>query len=203
MDIDQLRAWVRDELGPADRRAVTRWMIRNTDPTVPGLLTALIREWEEERADEALLARRPAATRLVEAWKWLLDLGGAGLALPPGTPAGLGLMAATTANPDPLVARPLDDAPDQVDLEVWLAKDHWMALFATPDGGEAVTVVAPAARSAGPQPPIRYAADPQDERTTFWLFVGTFPPPGDVDRALLLARSGGLEVHAIRWWPEV
>jgi len=51
--IDQLRKWVRDELPSNVRREVGRWLLRAADPAVPGIVQGLIREHEEEIANES------------------------------------------------------------------------------------------------------------------------------------------------------
>jgi hypothetical protein len=70
-----LRAWVRKELPPEERREVTRWMIRCTDPALPLILHGMVRELEESPVDAALAAMGRVWSQIVEGWNQLVDLG--------------------------------------------------------------------------------------------------------------------------------
>ena len=69
MTEETLRRWVRGQLPPAERREVSRWMLRCTDPELPELLQALTREARDEARDADLIAQGRGA--LVRAWRAL------------------------------------------------------------------------------------------------------------------------------------
>jgi hypothetical protein len=59
MDCDTLRAWVRGTLPLERRREVGRYLLRCSDPALPGILRGLIQEHElEQRARAWLRGRR-------------------------------------------------------------------------------------------------------------------------------------------------
>lgn len=199
MEIDRLRAWVRRDLPPKERRQVTRWLLRNADPSIPDLVQGLIREWEEEQADARVVARRPAAAAILDAWRWMLEQGRTALALDGDTIPGLVLQSDEEDAPEALVVR---DGKEDVQVEVWLDRACFVAVFVTPDGrDEVVTLIPPTPLAAGQQAPRHWRPEPEDGRTTFWLVQGPTPPPDSLVEALDLVRSGVLDAMAVRWWP--
>lgn len=196
MELERLRSWVRGELGPRDRRDVTRWILRTTDHRLPGVLTALTREWEEEQADQKLLDRRADRAWLVDAWQWALRQGAAALSVDVDATPGLQLLDTSEDVPDPLTVQEV--GPDRVDVTVHLQASASFTVFAAPDGGEVVRLIGQDT-AEGAQRPFGYQSDPGDGRTTFWLFVGGVPTT--IEDALAAARTGALTAHAVRWWP--
>jgi len=68
MNEQTLRAWVRGELSAPERRDVTRWIIRCSDPQLPAVLEGLAVEARESSAERAW-------SELTEAFYRLLDQG--------------------------------------------------------------------------------------------------------------------------------
>lgn len=85
-----LRAWVRGELAADERREVTRWLVRCTDPRLGPLLVGL--------AEEARLERRTAWDDVRDAFFALLDAGRAALA---GPDLAAAVTAEVSADPSP------------------------------------------------------------------------------------------------------
>jgi hypothetical protein len=59
MDCDDIRAWVRGTLDPERRREVGRYLLRSSDPRIPGIVQGLIREHERELRSHGRAIRRP------------------------------------------------------------------------------------------------------------------------------------------------
>lgn len=202
MNVDLLRGWVRDELDPATRREVGRWMLRAQDPELPGILQGFVREHEEELADAAFAARWPDRGFLVELWRRMLDAGRAGVeALGSPALAGGAVLGAGVTETG-LCFRAVDD---EVVVDITLAgEQRLVAVLATTDRGDEHVLFGPRELSSGTYMTVaRWAPEAEDGRVTVWL--ATVPVGGDVgalrtvQAAATSARTGTAELVAARW----
>ncbi len=164
MTEDRLRAWVRGELSGEERREVTRWLVRCTDPRLPALLQGMLREQRDEAADAQLAARGPVWSRLTEAWQRLVEAGEAIVVLPEPT------LVLASADADPLR---LEERDGEL---VAVGEIDEGAIFLTDDTGRSELLVGP---GRGPlSVPIPAALGP---RATLWLTEG---PAQDLNEAI-------------------
>ena len=170
MTEDRLRSWVRGELSGEDRREVTRWLVRCTDPRIPALLQGMLREQRDEVADRQLSARGPVWTRLTEAWQRLLEAGEAFAAPPEPT------LVLASADTDPLR---LEEQDGQLRV---VGNTDGGALFLTDDTGRSELLAGP-----GPGPLTAPVPANLGPRPTLWLTAGS---EHDLSRAT--------PVHALR-----
>ncbi len=156
MTEDRLRAWVRGELSGEERREVTRWLVRCTDPRLPALLQGMLREQRDEAADAQLAARGPVWSRLTEAWQRLVEAGEAIVVLPEPT------LVLASADADPLRLEERDGELVAVgDIDEG-------AIFLTDDTGRSELLVGP-----GPGPLEAAIPAARASRATIWLTRGT------------------------------
>ena len=202
MNIDLLRRWVRDELDPATRREVGRWMLRSQDPALPGILQGLVREHEADLADAVFAARWPDRGFLVDLWRRMLDAGRAGVeAL--GSPAlAGGAVLGAGANETSLGFRAVDG---EVVVDITLAgEQRLVAVLATTDRGDEHLLFGPRDLPSGTYMAVaRWVPEVEDGRVTVWL--ATTPVGGDVDALRTVQAveaslcSGTAELVAARW----
>ena len=178
MDEATLRSWVRGELDKTRRREVTRWMLRCDDPRLPDVLSGLITEWEEEQADERLLARLPGLGWLTEAWERLLDAGAATFQPP------VAALATLAGAGDELV---LVRGDEGVYPLLTLDGAAEVAAWVTDDADGVTLLEPPRPRPAGRHALAAWRADPDDGRVRFWVAVGAGVPQ-DLEEALATQR---------------
>jgi hypothetical protein len=200
MTEDIIRRWMRGDLRGAERRDVTRWVVRCTDPDLAVLLHGLSLEITDEARDAALNARGPFWARLSDAWRSLLDAGRAQATL--GLDAGLVLARAT----DDAKAATLTLLRDSTGVVATFRPDparassRTVVMVVTDDGG---TVQRLAVQGDG----IAWVArlpEPLGDRTTVWAALS--PPslrqddPTAEFEAMIAA--AGADVWASRILPE-
>jgi anti-sigma factor RsiW len=194
MTEEKLMRWVRGELSGADRREVSRWLVRCTDPRLGPLLAGMVQEARDEAADRALAARGGAWPRLIEAWSQLLELGRAGLS------GGLegGLVLATDGQQEaPLSLQP---DGDQVAAVVVVPEGAEAALFLTADDGSVEQIWGPTTPTGRVTIPLPTAPG---ERATIWLLWGSWiPSAAPIDTLLRALDREDTEARAIRLVPE-
>ncbi len=178
-----LRRWVRGELAPGERREVSRWIVRCTDPNLGPLLHGLAIEATEERADAALSARGGPWRRLVASWRALVDAGLAELS----TGAEPSLILADLGVEDAGPALRLVERDGALFAALRLREELAEApvtLFLSDDDGrvEVLTSAEVGDERLAPLP------DPLGPRATIWAVLDPVAV-GDGDPALLLAAA--------------
>lgn len=191
MTEETLRRWVRGQLPPAERREVSRWMLRCTDPELPELLQALTREARDEAQDADLIAAGREA--LVRAWRALLAAGQAGLSV--GEAPALVLAGVGPGAPPPLLSLRVEG--DRLRLDLHLPEAAEVALWASRDLGPPQALLSPRPLASGPHA-NRVSIDASADRLTLWLLRGAGLPE-TLEEAL---EAPGVEVTALRWLPE-
>ncbi len=175
MTEERLRAWVRGELAGEERREVTRWLVRCTDPRIPSLLQGMLREQRDEAADARLGSRGPLWSTLTDAWRRLIEAG-----------------EALTTGPEPALVPAGVEALEPLRLEerqgelLVVADTDGGALFLTDDTGRVD-------RLAGPGAGELIARVPEElgPRPTVWLTAGPEPDLG----AATLVRALRIEIE--------
>lgn len=181
MTEEMLRRWASGELDPTERRAVTRWVVRCTDPDLPVVLHGMLRESRESTADAALRQVDALWGRLVDAWGALLDAGQAEWTVPEG-----GLVLASVGGPWVRI----DDGPTVV-VE---PTDDEVVLYLTDDRPMVQRLHGPGAAPTG-----QIALPTPDGRTTLWAIRGAGLPRRPDAREELLAALDVGTVVALRW----
>jgi hypothetical protein len=202
VNIDMLRRWVRNELAPAERREVGRWMLRCPDPALPEVLYGLVREHEEELADLSLRERAPARSFVIDLWRRLLDGGHATIEAlrPPAVAGGPVLGPAATAN-----GIAFREVQGEVVVDLLIAEmDRRVAVLATSDLGDEHLLLEPAELAAGRYADVaRWTPDPAEGRVTLWLVLAATAIDPDAMRSLTdverLVARGAASVVAARW----
>ena len=201
MDIESLRRWVRRELPPDERREVGRWMLRSTDPDLPGILQGLVREHEDELADAAVALRKPSWAVVLELWRTLQQTGQTIVeALRPPDLAG-GAVLAPSAQGAALSFR-RDSGEVVVDLV--LQDRARVALFGTTDQPEEFLLMSPTVLEPGPHVDVtRWTPEDADGRVTLWLVMAEPQDPelrfDRLAEVVALHRAGTVEILAGRW----
>lgn len=188
MNETDLRRWVRGELPPEERRAVSRWIVLCTDPRLGPFLQGLAIEASEERADAALVARGGVWGRLNRAWRELLDAGLAQLSAG-ATPAVI-LAEGTEEAPGPDLRLSERDGGLVVSLRTPVSPDPALAtLFLSDDDGQ---IQALPTRREGRE---IFAALPANlgPRPTIWAALSAVPD--GLEPAAALARARGRAWH--------
>lgn len=176
MNEDLLRRWVRRELPPNERRAVSRWVVECADPALAPLLSGMLQEQRDAIADRALASRPGVWQAVVDAWRRLLDAGRAELS------SGMGPLVLASAGGPAVPELVLHEKEGQLEAVFRPALSPTVAaMFVTHDDGVVL-------RLAGPESgaELRAAVAP-GQRTTVWGLHG----PGltiTVDAAQDLAR---------------
>lgn len=182
MTEETLRRWTRGELDPGERREVSRWIVRCTDPSLGPLLHGMAIEAAEARADAALAARGGLWSRLVASWSALLD---AGLAeLTTGAEPALilaGLQAEATEPALRLIER--EGAPTVVLSVPAAMADEPVTFFLSDDAGR-VQLLEGASGDRERRARLPVALGP---RPTIWAVLGL--PGSESDAATLLATA--------------
>ncbi|MCK6517371.1 hypothetical protein L6R46_20200 [Myxococcota bacterium] len=202
MNLELLRRWVRRELEPGERREVGRWMLRSTDPSLPGVLHGLVRELEEERLDAAITARSPTHAFLVGLWHSLINAGRASIAtLQPPALAGGAVLGAAAA-PTGFGFR---DVGGEIAIDLMLSHHSGVcSVFATTDQAEEHLLLPPTDLQAGIYADVaRWTPEDSEGRVTLWLVIAT----EETDRTSLLTlrsvepllAAGAVKVVAARW----
>lgn len=181
MTEERLRLWVTGALDPAERRAVTRWVVRCTDPDLPVLLHGMLRASRETAADAALRQVDAVWERLVDAWTALLDAGRAEWTVPEAS-----LVLASVDEPWVRI----EDGP----VVVVQAVEGEVALYLSDDDPTVVRLHGPGAAPAQPIP-----LPTPDGRTTLWAIRGSALPRRDDVREELLAAIDAGDAVALRW----
>lgn len=182
MNETDLRRWVRGELPPEERRAVSRWIVLCTDPRLGPLLQGLAIEAAEERADAALAARGGVWARLSEAWRALLDEGLAYLTT--GAAPAVILAEAMEDRPPPELRLIEGDGALVVALRTSAGSDpRLVTLYLSDDEGQ---ISALPTRVDGP---MALATLPMTlgPRPTIWAVLGAVP--ADLEPAAALTRA--------------
>ena len=201
MTEDLLRRWVRGELQPAERRDVSRWIVRCTAPDLGPLMQAIALEHRDEQRDAALSARGGVWLRLRVRWNALLDAGRAHVSL--GDDAGLvpaSVGAAADVMPLTIV---VEDAGARVTFALFPAPAAPIeaALYLTDDDGHVSRLIA-AAVIAGPL--SAHIPATAGARATVWAVCAS-ALPRDSDVAIELDRAvdaPGALVWAARLLPQ-
>jgi len=206
---DSLRRYIRGQLSPQERRGVTRWIVGCTDPELPILLQGLIREHDEEQADERLRNLHPSASIWIDTWAKLLERGKATwreVSDVPHVPAH-GFLK-TTESPDVhFHFRGISDSAEPVVIvDLFLDQSSLVLVLATTDQGKKHLLVEPGLLPSGTHADItRWQVAGEDGRVTFWLAhlpddqqgveMGT---PGALQQVLADMLSGRIKGHAAR-----
>lgn len=181
-----LRAWTRGELPPAERRAVSRWIVSCTDPRLGPLLHGLAIEAAEERADAALAARGGLWSRLAGAWQALLDAGLAQLTAGAEPPLLLAALSDEADGPT-LRLEERDGAPVIVLRRPSGLTSAPVALYLTDDAG-GVHVLA----TTGDGPELHAELPtPTGPRATIWAVIGRGSAAPEPALALAAALDDG------------
>ena len=181
MTEEKLRQWVAGGLSPAERREVTRWVVRCTDPDLPVLLHGMLRESRETAADQALRGVDALWGRLVDAWTTLVEAGRAEWTVPDAP-----LVLASVD--EPWVR--LEDGPRVVVQQA----DGEVALYLMDDRPSVQRLHGP-----GPAPAAALPLPTTGGRTTLWAVRGAvLPRRPDVREELVAALDVG-EGVALRW----
>jgi len=185
MDEMTLRRWALGTLPSQERRDVSRWLVRCTDPALPALLHGILQDARDEQADAVLRRRGPLWTRLADAWQQLIDDSTAFLS------SGQAAIALAEAGGPP--PPPLQLAADR--LHVSVPSGVRFALYVTDDNGRAETLCGPE-ESTGD----RVVGVPRGlgARATFWLVWGAQLPVGEPLDVVGSARGQGASVFAVR-----
>jgi hypothetical protein len=203
MDIDQIRRWVRRELPPGERTKVGRWLMRTADPRVADVLHGLIREWEDERADEVARRRAPQHAWTIDLYGRLLELGHAvfDVLREPGI-AGGALLGPVSGSSN-LSFRGINDKV-VVDLAI-TEPEADVAVFGTTDRGDQHLLYGPETVERGALIGVaEWEPDPSEGRVTIWLAIAparTVSPQdlGDLRRVAELEGRGEASLVAFRW----
>lgn len=182
MNEANLRRWVRGELGPAERREVSRWIVRCTDPNLGPLLHGLAIEAAEARADAALAARGGLWSRLLASWSALLDAGLAELTVGAEPSLILAELPAEATEPALRLVERGGALVAVLSLPVAIADDP-VAFFLSDDVGQ-VQVLTGTSGERERHAPLPDALGP---RTTIWAVIGTSNLEGDAATMLATA----------------
>lgn len=202
MTEDLLRRWVRGELQPAERRDVSRWIVRCTAPDLGPLMQAIALEHRDEQRDAALSARGGVWPRLLVRWNALLDAGRAYATL--GDDAGVVLASVgTAADPRSPLTIVVDGAGARVTFALSPAPSPAIevALYLTDDDGVVSRLIAPTALTGSLSAPLPATSGP---RATVWA-ISASAIPRDNDVAIELDRATdapGAQVWAVRLLPQ-
>jgi len=195
MTEEMLKRWTRGELRGEERREVTRWVVRCTDPQLPVLLQGMIREARYEAADQGLASRGGLWSRLVEAWGTMLEAGRAGLTT--GLGPSLVLASDDEEVPAEVLSVRLMPAPE---VQLRLSESTEAAIYLSSDEGDCVRLWGPAPAQADVAAPI---PDLAGGRTTLWAVWGEgLPRRAEALEELLAALSEpGVTREALRLEP--
>lgn len=199
MSFEEVRKWVRNELDPADRRRVGRWLMRSTDPQLPELLQQLILEHQEELADKGLRTRLPHRAFLVDLWQRLAQLGDAVLVPVAGTGIPVQAHLGTASSGGGLSLRRVGE---EVLLDLSLLDGPLLvSVLATTDQGEEHLLLRPTTLEAGRWAGVgAWEPEAHEGRVTFWLCrapVGA--DPATLAEMAVASRTANVEIRAVRW----
>lgn len=191
MTEDRLRRWVLGQLPPDERREVSRWVVRCTDPDLAPLLAGMLREDAENRADDALGALGRAWRSLVEQWRALLDAGEAGWS------GGLSPTLASAGDPTPVVR--VTTVGTRVTVEVSDTALE-VAVYLTDDAGRCDRLIPPGPVVAAGASEFVVSVG---ARPTVWAFTApALPRVSDpVDELNEVLRASDATRSAVRWDP--
>jgi hypothetical protein len=185
-------------------------MIRCVDPELPVLIQGLVREHEDELADQRVLARFPAAGAMLRAFNRLIDQGKATLveALE-GEPVAVPTLANQPGVEGPIVIRsPAQAPPARLEIDLHLPDSRLLALYASTDPGELHQLLVRQRLEAGVHRGVaRWSVEPAEGRITFWMI--SWPPDtaasGDggppLHELLSSPTTYGASVEAARYRP--
>lgn len=169
-----LRRWVHGELDAAERREVSRWIVRCTDPSLGPLLHGMAIEAAEARADAALASRDGPWRRLVASWRALLD---AGLAeLTAGAEPALILATLPGEITTPTLRLAERDGALEALLSLPAAAAELPVVFLLSDDTGQLQVLASAGDGHERRAPLPDLLGP---RATIWAVLGAVFPGGD------------------------
>ncbi len=191
MNEDTLRLWARGALTPAERREVSRWLVRCTDPSLGPLLLGMLQEARDEIADQRLAGLGRTWSALVHAWSVLLEGGRATLVSGLSPPIVLAVDGEPATPPLMLV-----EVAGAARARLTTPSNQETALYLTSDAGTIERLLTPRLHLPADHP---LPASP-GERATLWAVWGSALPrhPQPLDELLAALADPAVSAQAIR-----